>query len=561
MPKNNIQINLDIGADLGKVEQKTQKLKTILDGITIPGISSKNFQGEIQQIQQRIKSLQDLTGEPIELKTDITKASKDFSKVSNELGKLQQEINQLKRASSGSKLRLLPENQQKQIKDAEKAVNSYNNSISQEIQKTKELINAEKKLQKLREENASAQSKTVISNPEKKAQTSKLKELTERQSQADQALYDEQQRFQKKGWVWGDTGRNFKKDETQKIIKEYEEATKALQEFQEKASKTITQPELDKITKDLQEQEDKVNVLTDSWEKLKATTAQTNFENLRQSAEKLGVNVDDIGAKVNSVDVEKLQSRLLELKQKGLDEVDSALTELQQGFSGIAPSLSQVGNKIRDSQNDWEDQAQAMEKASRQAKELANLKNQVLDFFSISETIQLFKRSVESAFETVKELDSAMTEIAVVSDFSVNDMWSKLPEFTKQANELGMAIKDTYEATTLYVQQGLDLNNSMKLATETLKMAAVAGMDASNATDALTSALRGFNMELNETSAQKINDVYSELAAITASDVQELSTAMSKTASIAHSVNMEFETTAAFLAQGIETTREAAETI
>lgn len=36
---------------------------------------------------------------------------------------------------------------------------------------------------------------------------------------------------------------------------------------------------------------------------------------------------------------------------------------------------------------------------------------------------------------------------------------------------------------------------------------------------------------------------------------------MSKTASLAHSVNMEFETTSAFLAQGIESTRESAETI
>lgn len=125
-------------------------------------------------------------------------------------------------------------------------------------------------------------------------------------------------------------------------------------------------------------------------------------------------------------------------------------------------------------------------------------------------------------------------------------MWAQLPRFTEQANELGMAIKDTYAATTLYVQQGLNLDKSMKLATETLKMAAVAGMDAANATDAMTAALRGFNMELDETSAQRINDVYSELAAITASDTQEISTAMTKTASIAHSVNMEFETTAAF---------------
>jgi len=35
---------------------------------------------------------------------------------------------------------------------------------------------------------------------------------------------------------------------------------------------------------------------------------------------------------------------------------------------------------------------------------------------------------------------------------------------------------------------------------------------------------------------------------------------MTKVASLAHSANMEFETTAAFLAQIIETTRESAET-
>lgn len=69
--------------------------------------------------------------------------------------------------------------------------------------------------------------------------------------------------------------------------------------------------------------------------------------------------------------------------------------------------------------------------------------------------------------------------------------------------------------------------------------------------------LRGFNMELSETSAQRVNDVYSELAAITASNTQEIADAMTRTASIANSAGMAFETTSAFLAQTIETTREA----
>jgi hypothetical protein len=34
-----------------------------------------------------------------------------------------------------------------------------------------------------------------------------------------------------------------------------------------------------------------------------------------------------------------------------------------------------------------------------------------------------------------------------------------------------------------------------------MKMAAIAGLDTATATDRMTAALRGFNMELNETSA------------------------------------------------------------
>jgi TP901 family phage tail tape measure protein len=125
---------------------------------------------------------------------------------------------------------------------------------------------------------------------------------------------------------------------------------------------------------------------------------------------------------------------------------------------------------------------------------------------------------------------------------------------------MGLAIKDVYEADTLFYQQGLETQEVVALSTETMKMARVAGLQTAEATDRMTAALRGFNMELNAVNAQNVADVYSKLAAITASDVDEISSAMTKTASIAASAGMEFETTAAFLSQIIETTRESAET-
>lgn len=275
------------------------------------------------------------------------------------------------------------------------------------------------------------------------------------------------------------------------------------------------------------------------------------FETLKETARQLGVSLEGIA---NIEDVGTLINRLQQLEKNGVNAVDIALQQLKTEIKSTEPPLEQISDKVSQVGNEFN-------LASQRAQEFANLKSQVLSFFTITGAIQLFRRAIDSAFETVKELDEAMTEIAVVSDFSVGDMWKQLPRFTEQANQLGKSIRDVYGATTLYVQQGLDLDNSLKLANETLKMAAVAGMDAADATDAMTSALRGFNMELSETSAQKVNDVYSELAAISAADTQEISTAMSKVASLAHNVNMEFETTASFLTQGIEATREAPETI
>jgi len=62
------------------------------------------------------------------------------------------------------------------------------------------------------------------------------------------------------------------------------------------------------------------------------------------------------------------------------------------------------------------------------------------------------KRGIRGAYETIRELDKAMTETAVVTDFSVGDMWKQLPEYTKRANELGVTTKAAYEAATLYYQ-------------------------------------------------------------------------------------------------------------
>ena len=235
----------------------------------------------------------------------------------------------------------------------------------------------------------------------------------------------------------------------------------------------------------------------------------------------------------------------------------TAFNNIKKGVSDSVVVLKQQGAQITTNSDKLKGLANSQ---AQFISELDQVKSRIQYFFGLANSINLVKRAIRSAVDTIKELDKAMTETAVVTDFSVGDMWEQLPEYTKRANELGVSTLAAYQAATLYYQQGLKTNEVNALSVETLKMARIAGLDAAEATDRMTNALRGFNMELTEANAQRVDDVYSELAANTASNVDEISTAMTKVASLAHNANMEFETTAAFLSQIIETTRESAET-
>ncbi len=337
-------------------------------------------------------------------------------------------------------------------------------------------------------------------------------------------------------------------------VKNELQTLKDIEDNRQKTGKGLTQSQQDQVIrytnelKKLESEQEEVNKKITDLNKIKPEGLQRLRESLKEfsgasSLREIPTNLDNIQKYIDNLSDEEIK------------KVAVAMGAVKDESENL--SRGQYIQEITRQLNDCGDQGRELNEV---AKEVERLGEQVKQFFSIGNTIQLFKRAVRDAMATVKELDATMTETATVTDFSISDMWEQLPRYTDEANKLGTSINSLYKATTLYYQQGLDTNEAMALGIETIKMARVANMDAALATDLMTAALRGFNMELNEMSAVRINDVYSELAAVTAADTDEIGIAISKTASIAHSANMEFETTAAFLSQIIETTREAPET-
>jgi hypothetical protein len=97
----------------------------------------------------------------------------------------------------------------------------------------------------------------------------------------------------------------------------------------------------------------------------------------------------------------------------------------------MVPSVANLRDGMRSS-------AEAVAEFDTRINDINTLKTRIQYFFGLNNAIQLVKRTMRDAYQTIKDLDKAMTETAVVTNFSVGDMWAQLPEYTKRANELGV---------------------------------------------------------------------------------------------------------------------------
>lgn len=554
-----VKLTLDVQTKISDLESGVSKIKQTFSTLKAPEGLTKDIQRAFDDLEGKLKNIKDYTKNNQVRIIDEKKVEAELRDVERLYDNLYKKID-----SNSDKIKIGGDD--KGVKTLTKSLTDYEKEIKdvkREVEKAKKSIeeyNRTATLAKQAVDEAKAEKQAI--DDKVKA----LKEQIEAQEKANKLALEayEKQRKEKakeegkdapsKQRILADFEKTNKaKEANQKLAESYQQLAQYEKDATEAQTKFITAQKKseDASTKATQNFLLKNQAIKDFKDQLDKLNSE-GFEELKRSLVELGQKEGiDFGFNVETVqNVEQFKQELEKLNEQDLAKVRLAIKSLGQGFQTGSREAEGMRGSIH----------QATENASELGKEIDQFKGRVTYFFGLNNAVRLFQRALRSTFETVKDLDKVMTETAVVTSFNVSDMWSQLPEYTQRANELGVSIHDAYEAATLYYQQGLSTNEVMAVSNETLKMARIAGLDAADATDRMTNALRGFNMEITEANAQNINDVYSNLAAKTASNVDEISTAMTKVASLAHNANMSFENTAAFLSQIIETTRESAET-
>lgn len=349
-----------------------------------------------------------------------------------------------------------------------------------------------------------------------------------------------------------------------KFIKQAENAQKAVQKIKDDLvntySGTMNKLGLDTSFNKIMKSLDLKNLDTDAIDKI--TKSVTELQNKFAEGSKEFMALDSFKNSLNRAfspsvrkEIDDTTVALKDLNDKQQEQQKTANESGLSGWQNFVNGLQQAVSGQRDLTSSTEQTTNAI---IRQKEEFGQVISRFAQFGTMTGIIRTFGKVVRSAFRSVKELDEAMNNIAVVTDYTTKDLWNQIDAYTAMAQATGSTIKGSYEVAQLYYQQGLTDAEVMAAANETLKMARISNIDYAAATDYATAAVKGFGLAYQDLA--HINDVYSNLAAKTAADTEEISIAMSKVASIAHSTGMELETTAAFLTQIIATTREAPET-
>ena len=200
-----------------------------------------------------------------------------------------------------------------------------------------------------------------------------------------------------------------------------------------------------------------------------------------------------------------------------------------------------------------------LKKSSTLLDEMAQSMSNTVTWGITSSIFNRITNSVQDAFHYVKQLDSSLNDIRIVTDKSAESMAKFAVQANNAAKNLGASTRDYTDASLIYYQQGLGEADVAARAETTLKAANVTGQNTAEVSQQLTAVWNGYKVSAEE--AELYVDKLAAVAATTASDLEELSTGMSKVASAANLMGVDVDSLNAQLATIVSVTRQAPESV
>jgi len=94
----------------------------------------------------------------------------------------------------------------------------------------------------------------------------------------------------------------------------------------------------------------------------------------------------------------------------------------------------------------------SLTKLQQKQKALSNVQMAVNRWMGFWQVLNMAKSAINEMKQHIQELDSVMTSISVVTNFSQEDLWGQISQYSEIARQYGVAIKGVYEVSQIYYQ-------------------------------------------------------------------------------------------------------------
>lgn len=173
--------------------------------------------------------------------------------------------------------------------------------------------------------------------------------------------------------------------------------------------------------------------------------------------------------------------------------------------------------------------------------------------------LALGTRAIHQVYQNVLELDEAVTNLQIATGNTREETKKLISTYADLAQQLGATVTEVTEAADTWLRQGYDIAEVNNLITYTMMLSKLGQLDSAEAAKALTSAMKGYKVEVED--AMAIVDKFTAVdmeAAISAGDI---ATAMAETATSADIAGVSMDKLIGYIATVGEVTQDGAESI
>ena len=163
-------------------------------------------------------------------------------------------------------------------------------------------------------------------------------------------------------------------------------------------------------------------------------------------------------------------------------------------------------------------------------------------------------QQLKEVYDNVVKLDSAVVNLSMVTGYNRDRTKELVASYSEMAQELGAVTSEVAAAADDWLRQGYSLEDTNELIKTSTALSKIGLIDSAEATQYLTSAIKGYKVEIND--AMSIADKLSAVDMAAAVSVGGLAEGMSKTANSARLAGVEMDTLLGYLAAVGEVTQQ-----